>query len=77
MKCWLSDCGNFGISENTHGLFDVYYRLYSVLGNHDALWFPSYASARYYLKKEHFMDGRMKRIDEKEFMEKVGGRIFK
>lgn len=70
MNCetyWLSGCKNFGIVETAEGNFDVYYRLYSELANHDFVWFPTYAGARNSLKKEHFLETRMKNISRDEF----------
>lgn len=64
---WLSECKNFGIIETGEGYFEIYYRLYSTLDNHDHMWFPTYSSARNFLKKEHCLETRMKKVSKEEF----------
>lgn len=68
---WLSNCKYFGIVETQDGTFDAYYRLYSVLQNRDAMWFPSYDSARRYLKTELGMESRMKKVSKKEYEKEI------
>lgn len=64
---WLSKCKDFGIIEVNDDCFEAYFRLYSTLANHDHTWFNNYSGAIRYLKREHHMDSRMKRISKEDF----------
>lgn len=66
-KYWLSDCRDYGIVQTGDEYFETYYRLYSSLGNHDSMWYRSYASARNFLKVDHGMESRMRKATKEEF----------
>lgn len=59
---WYCDDGQFSyaITEDVDGCFYAsYHTTYWISDN---LWFPSYSSARTYLKKEFGFTGRMKKV---------------
>ncbi|WP_426568659.1 hypothetical protein P5614_021080 (plasmid) [Bacillus velezensis] len=63
MKNWTAEHGNctYTIEETTDGTFDL---TVNVLGKKTYLWFPSYVSARNYLRNEEAFTGRMKQVKE-------------
>ncbi|MGX4281980.1 hypothetical protein ACWJJS_03825 [Bacillus sp. JK106] len=63
MKKWTAKEGNctYTIEKIADGTFDL---TVDVLGQKTYLWFPSYASARNYLRNEESFTGRMKQVKE-------------
>ncbi|MFE9945447.1 hypothetical protein ACFYP2_17090 [Bacillus velezensis] len=63
MKKWTAKEGNctYTIEERADGIFDL---TVDVLGQKTYLWFPSYASARNYLRNEESFIGRMKQVKD-------------
>ncbi|ATX84247.1 MULTISPECIES: hypothetical protein [Bacillus] len=64
MKKWTAKEGNYTyiIRENSDGTFDLTVK--NPIRSDFHLWFPSYKSARDYLRCEEDFTGRMKQVKE-------------